>query len=1108
MNVRCASLLLLPAVLAGAGGAHAAGFPTEPSPAVVQPAPPPPPAEPDRWLPFRIFDWREGLTSPVYDLAVDRQGYLWAGNPHGISRYNGHAWMHVDLPTDPPNAEVLAVLAASDGSLWLGTRTRGIFQRHEGVWSSLQPGEVGPVYPSVLSLLETRHAGLPVIWAATSQGVARCAEGSCQPVPDLRGLSVRELVPTRDAEGRTALWVATEKGLVRLDGIETPTPFLAPILFDHRNALPADSVRSLAESIEADGRRSLWVGTDQGLARLREGRWTRYESGIGFPATSVAALCPGRWKGRPGIWAATFGAGLVRIDEDDGSWEVFGPASGLPSGYLYNVLTTGSAAEEPLLWIATTGGLARLDRDRWHTIDSRSGLPSDVVLGAGELLFPDGRTAYWIGTDNGSVRLTDHGWEPFHPFPEAPSPVILDAAWSRETSGPVFWMSTSQGLFRHARGVWSLALSGLEAFYLETIPAPQGDELWVGNSQKIRRFADGLWSTFQPGVDGLPGREINALEWMRSGPHDIALWAGTDEGVACWTGDRWQPVEVPCLPHPGVLALRALDGAEGRGWLWVGTQKGAARVRLTDGRVVPGTCQSLAAETRLSEQVSQILSDQAGRIYLSSDRGVVRITLPAGGSLKNVRLEMFDTEDGLPGVSFTRASFRDRRGRIWCGSASGIAIFDPSGELRRSATPSPAPLRIERVLVEGRELSSRSGLELQPRKERLEIEYALLRFHREHAMRFQTQLFGLEEKPAPWTREARVAYDRLPPGSYTFRVWGRDGDNVVSGPAALSFAVLPPPWLTPWAFALYALALLGLVYGAVRLRVRTLARRAEHLEALVAERTRDLAEANRRLELASFTDPLTGLNNRRFLASTIRPDVVQAIRNYREGREGREPEGDPLHRDLVVYLLDLDNFKRLNDRAGHDAGDAVLVETARRLRGVVRASDLAVRWGGEEILVVSRWTDRQAGALLAERLLEAIGGEPFRTGADRASTVTCSIGWAPFPWSAEDPDAVLFEEVLSLADHALYLAKREGRNRAVGVFPGRAGAEEVAERILREDAPLHSLEGMQVELVWTPGPPVAAEDRTTTVRLATNEVDEVASPLTPSGPDAMLRGPI
>ena len=135
-GLRCASLPLLLAALASSGGAYAAGFPTEPSPAVVQPAPPALPAEPDRWLPFRVFDWRDGLGSPVNGLAIDGQGYLWAGNPNGVSKYNGHTWKPVDLPTDPPDAEVLQIFKASDGSLWLGTSTRGVFRLHKGAWSS------------------------------------------------------------------------------------------------------------------------------------------------------------------------------------------------------------------------------------------------------------------------------------------------------------------------------------------------------------------------------------------------------------------------------------------------------------------------------------------------------------------------------------------------------------------------------------------------------------------------------------------------------------------------------------------------------------------------------------------------------------------------------------------------------------------------------------------------------------------------------------------------------------------------------------------------------------------------------------------------------------
>src|SRR5688500_17246770 len=116
-----AGLLLLLAFSVGFTKAHAAEFPTEPSPARVEPAPPSLPAAPDSWLPFRVFDWRSGLGSLVNGLAVDRQGFLWAGSSNGASVYNGQTWRHVDLPTDPPDTEVLGFLAASDGSLWIGT---------------------------------------------------------------------------------------------------------------------------------------------------------------------------------------------------------------------------------------------------------------------------------------------------------------------------------------------------------------------------------------------------------------------------------------------------------------------------------------------------------------------------------------------------------------------------------------------------------------------------------------------------------------------------------------------------------------------------------------------------------------------------------------------------------------------------------------------------------------------------------------------------------------------------------------------------------------------------------------------------------------------------
>ena len=141
-------------------------------------------------------------------------------------------------------------------------------------------------------------------------------------------------------------------------------------------------------------------------------------------------------------------------------------------------------------------------------------------------------------------------------------------------------------------------------------------------------------------------------------------------------------------------------------------------------------------------------------------------------------------------------------------------------------------------------------------------------------------------------------------------------------------------------------------------------------------------------------------------------------------------------RDLVFYLIDADNFKEVNDRYGHDVGDTVLVEMARRLSSSIRHSDILVRWGGEEFLIVSRYTDRSEAELLAKRVLAAVADAPFLLSASEETIYrTCSLGWAAFPWFPENPRAVGYEEVLTLADRGLNRAKHSGKNCAVGMMP-------------------------------------------------------------------------
>ena len=201
---------------------------------------------------------------------------------------------------------------------------------------------------------------------------------------------------------------------------------------------------------------------------------------------------------------------------------------------------------------------------------------------------------------------------------------------------------------------------------------------------------------------------------------------------------------------------------------------------------------------------------------------------------------------------------------------------------------------------------------------------------------------------------------------------------------------------------------------------------------------RQLAQSNAMLKQQSEVDPLTGLANRRHLQEAMR----------RLGVDGRFSG--------TVLLADLDHFKRVNDRHGHAAGDAVLVEVARRLRQMLREADLLVRWGGEEFLVVVHALDADAVQALAQRMLDAIGGAPCLHDG-HAVPVTVSIGYATFPL---EPSllAVSWERAIGLVDTALYLAKAHGRNRAYGVRTVRAGDEQQLEAV-----------GRALETAWLAG---------------------------------------
>jgi diguanylate cyclase (GGDEF)-like protein len=244
--------------------------------------------------------------------------------------------------------------------------------------------------------------------------------------------------------------------------------------------------------------------------------------------------------------------------------------------------------------------------------------------------------------------------------------------------------------------------------------------------------------------------------------------------------------------------------------------------------------------------------------------------------------------------------------------------------------------------------------------------------------------------------------------------------------------IVAKPWNHMWwlAHAIFAAGFFLLSYGVVKAfhttRSFSTIYSQEELMAKLSdsmERTRSALEevqrTNEKLELLAATDPLTGADNRRRFIGQVEAEIARFRRS-----------GVP----FCVLALDLDNFKYINDRYGHQVGDDVLKVFVQKCVAAIRPYDGVARVGGEEFMVLLPQAALQAAWVVAERLRTTVADALFESGTQQLTTVTVSIGIAQF---GLDGDTI--ESILHIADERLYDAKHQGRNRVVPDEGGSGG---------------------------------------------------------------------